>query len=215
MFWISCGLSRLQRLYSTLSLKPGLLDRMAGEREFDICLYGATGFTGALVAEYLGTQEGLNWAIAGRNSDKLNAVKKRLGLTDRVEIVEANSSNFDSLFDMAQRSKVVLTTVGPYLKYGELVVRACVEAGTHYCDLTGEFPFMREMIDKYHDQAEAAKVKIVVACGYDCIPGEFATEVLLTKVSHKTIKVDLGTYLLTQKLPEVEKIRALCTKCNG
>ena len=147
-----------------------------GEREFDVCLYGATGFTGSLVAKYLATRENVKWAMAGRNTDKIQAVRKNIGNIDDVEIVEANSSNYDSILAMAQRCKVVLTTVGPYLKYGEPVVRACVEAGTHYCDLTGEFPFMREMVDSYHDAAEENKVKIVLACGYDCIPGMWSVE---------------------------------------
>ena len=112
--------------------------------------------------------------------------------------MEADSSDYDSLLMMAQSCRVVASTVGPYLKYGRDLVKACVEAKTHYCDLTGEFPFVREMIDKYHDRCSQSGVKIVCCAGFDCIP------------------VDLCTMLAIEALPcEAESAFALFTSCNG
>ena len=169
---------------------------MAG-RAYDVCLYGATGFTGKLVAKYLSQKTDLKWAIAGRSAEKLAAIKDDLGAPSGMDVVVADSSNYESLLSMAKSCKVVASTVGPFMKYGEPLVKACVEAKTGYVDITGEFPFIREMIDKYHAKAVENRVKIITCCGYDCIP------------------VDLGTYLVTKDLPQVESVRSLCTRCNG
>src|SRR5688572_12772852 len=115
------------------------------ETTYDIVLFGATGFTGGLTAEYLARQSGLSpdrFALAGRNRGKLEDVKRHLTginpVCDRIALIEADSSDPDSLARMAQQTKVVITTVGPYIQYGETLLRACAEAGTDYVDLTGE-----------------------------------------------------------------------------
>lgn len=137
-------------------------------REFDVVLLGATGFTGKLVAQYLAKQS-LSWAIAGRNREKLAA----LGF--EVPIVICDTGDRAACEAMAARTKVVCTTVGPYAKYGAEVVAACAAAGTHYCDLTGEPNFMREMIDAHQEQARQSGARIVHASGFDSIPSDLGT----------------------------------------
>mmetsp|Transcript_3956 Transcript_3956/g.4563 ORF Transcript_3956/g.4563 Transcript_3956/m.4563 type:complete len:395 (-) Transcript_3956:899-2083(-) len=170
------------------------------DREFDVILYGATGFTGSLVAEYLAKnalKKGLKFAIAGRNEKKLLAVKSSLGLED-LECLIADSDDQEALISVTSKCKVLATTVGPYYKYGKKVVAACVESGTNYCDITGEYPFILESIQQHHEKAKENKIKIVHCCGFDCIP------------------VDMAAFLGSKCLssPPV-KIRALCTKGNG
>lgn len=144
-------------------------------REFDIIVWGATGFTGALVAEYLleryGVGGDLRWAIAGRSEHKLDALKSSLGdrAADLSSIV-ADSFDEDALDAMTSKTRVVLTTVGPYAKYGSPLVAACVKNGTHYCDLAGEAQWIRRMIDEHHDSAAATGAKIVHCCGFDSVP---------------------------------------------
>jgi short subunit dehydrogenase-like uncharacterized protein len=142
--------------------------RPLATREFDLVLLGATGFTGKLVAQYL-HRHPMKWAIAGRNRDKLAAI----GVA--APIVIANVDDAASLADLARRSKVICTTVGPYAKYGSGVVAACAAAGTHYCDLTGEVHWMREMIDAHHDTARRTGARIVCASGFDSIPSDLGT----------------------------------------
>ncbi|MDJ0908376.1 MAG: saccharopine dehydrogenase NADP-binding domain-containing protein [Woeseiaceae bacterium] len=145
------------------------------DREFDIIVWGATGFTGVLVAEYLldryGVGGDLRWAIAGRSADKLKALKSSLGdgAADLPSIV-ADSFDEEALDAMTSRTTVVLTTVGPYAKYGSPLVAACVKNGTHYCDLAGEAQWIRKMIDEHHDAAAETGAKIVHCCGFDSVP---------------------------------------------
>jgi len=148
------------------------------DRDFDLVLYGATGFTGALVAAYLAhhAPDGLRWAIAGRNPTKLSAVADRLGLD--VPRLTADSADEASLDALAARTRVVCTTVGPYLRYGFGLAKACAEAGTHYTDLTGEVPFMQQTIGALHDVAIGSGARIVHTCGYDSIPSDLATWLL-------------------------------------
>lgn len=147
------------------------------DRRLDIVLYGATGFTGGLVAEYLAHASEhvpLRWALAGRSLDKLTAVRDRLGLpasSPRLpELIVAEASDVSSLQRMVDQTRVVITTVGPYIKYGEPLVRACAEQGTDYVDLTGEPEFMAQMIEKYDTTAASSGARIVHACGFDSIP---------------------------------------------
>ncbi len=143
------------------------------DREFDIIIYGASGFTGRLVAEYLQAEYGntdLKWAMAGRNAAKLAAVRDEMGVSKDVEIVSADSSLPESLAVMASRAKAVITTVGPYQLYGEPLLKACVEAGTDYVDLCGEPAWMKDMIDRYDDAAKTSGARIVLSCGFDSIP---------------------------------------------
>lgn len=155
-------------------------------KEFDVVLFGATGFTGELVAEYLAqfndSTEALKWAIAGRNLKKLEQVRERLSQVNAawgdLTLIEANSNDPESLRGMASRAKVVCSTVGPYAKYGSPVVAACVSEGAHYCDLTGETQWIRAMIDAHHEAAQTKGVKIVHCCGFDSIPSDLGTYVL-------------------------------------
>jgi len=148
---------------------------MNKSREFDIIIWGASGFTGRLVAEYLfkqyGTSGNLKWAMAGRNQEKLETVRASIADTS-VPIVVADSSDEASIKQMVLRTKVICTTVGPYAIYGSKLVAACVENKTHYCDLAGEVQWMRQMIDKHQETAQANGVKIVHSCGFDSIPSD-------------------------------------------
>ena len=153
------------------------------EREFDIILFGATGFAGALVAEYYaGLENPPRWAMAGRNMEKLEKLREDLSkdfpAIAEVDLVVANSSDKASLEAMAARTRVVCSTVGPYTKYGTALVEACIANGTHYCDLTGEAQWVRAMIDAHHESAREAGVRIVTCCGFDSIPSDLGTLML-------------------------------------
>jgi short subunit dehydrogenase-like uncharacterized protein len=147
------------------------------ERKYDIVVFGASGFTGKLVVEHLSKNyknEDLKWAVAGRNQAKLKEICEEFAIdSDRIIIADVNKK--DSLKAMAKKTKVILTTVGPYLKYGDAVVEACVEMNTHYCDLTGEVPFIHNCISRYDEKAKAAKVKIVHSAGFDAVPSDIGT----------------------------------------
>jgi short subunit dehydrogenase-like uncharacterized protein len=138
--------------------------------EFDIIVYGASGFTGRLVAEYL-TKRGIKkWAMAGRNLDKLADVRDLIGAPKDTPLIEADASAPETLTAMCNRTRVVLTTVGPYQIYGPELVAACAETGTDYVDLCGEPAWMREMIDAHDAKAKATGARIVFSCGFDSIP---------------------------------------------
>jgi len=145
---------------------------MGKERDLDIVVFGASGFTGGLVAQYLASRDGpLRWALAGRDTQKLERVRNGIRTRGHTpEIITADASDANALAAMAQRTRVVLTTVGPYVRYGEPLVKACAEAGTHYVDLTGEPPFAAMTRERYHDVALRTGAKIVHACGFDSIP---------------------------------------------
>ncbi|MGB5811892.1 MAG: saccharopine dehydrogenase NADP-binding domain-containing protein [Polyangiales bacterium] len=151
-------------------------------REFDIVLWGATGFTGQLVADYLvknyvhkeGNAHGVRLALAGRNQAKVEAVARDIGAPD-LPILTGDSFDQDSLDAMASRAAVIITTVGPYAKYGDALVAACVRNGTDYCDLTGETNFVRDTIDAHHETAKENGTRIVHCCGYDSIPSDLGT----------------------------------------
>jgi short subunit dehydrogenase-like uncharacterized protein len=142
-------------------------------RELDIVLFGATGFTGRLVADYLALaakREPLRWAIAGRSHDKLAALGSSLG--PGVPIIVGDALDTAAMRALAQRTTAVCTTVGPFARYGSELVGACAAAGTHYCDLTGEVPWMRRMIDAHHERARSTGARIVQPCGFDSIPSD-------------------------------------------
>ena len=159
------------------------------DREFDLILFGATGFTGQLVAEYLARHrpEGLRWALAGRSLEKLAQVRAALvaavgvgpGLPG-LPLLIADSNDEQALARLAGCSRVICTTVGPYLRHGKKLLAACAAAGTHYCDLTGEVPFIRWAIDEHDARASASGARIVPTCGFDSLPS------------------DLGVYLLSE-----------------
>lgn len=147
------------------------------DREFDLVLFGATGFVGKLTAEYLleAAPAGARIALAGRSEAKLAAVRAELGAAAADwPLVVADCADEAALDALAARTKVVVTTVGPYLRYGLPLVKACAENGTHYADLTGEPLFIRDCIDKYGERATETGAKIVNSCGYDSIPSDLS-----------------------------------------
>ena len=141
-------------------------------REFDLIVYGATGYTGRLVAEYLveAYPEGLAWAMAGRSLTKLQDVRDAIGAPADLPLIVANSDDPATLAAMCRRTQVVITTVGPYQLHGRDLVAACAETGTGYVDLCGEPAWMREMIDAYQGKAKETGARIVFSCGFDSIP---------------------------------------------
>ena len=147
---------------------------MESNREFDIVVYGATGFTGRLVAEYLHRQYGVNgevkWAMAGRSIDKLVAVRDEMGVGSDVPLVVADADDIESVKKMVASTSVVLTTVGPYQLYGNELVAACAAQGTDYVDLCGEPGWMHKMIAEHSAAAEKSGARIVFSCGFDSIP---------------------------------------------
>ncbi|MDD3763831.1 MAG: saccharopine dehydrogenase NADP-binding domain-containing protein [Nevskiales bacterium] len=168
---------------------------MSKTRTYDIVLFGATGFTGQLTAEYLARHGGdkLRWALAGRNLDKLEQVRARLvdinaGCRD-LALLEADIGDDASMRRIAQAARVVVTTVGPYIEYGEPLVRACADNGTDYVDLTGEPEFVDKMWLRYHESARASGARIVHCCGFDSIPH------------------DLGVWFTVKQLPEGVPLR--------
>ena len=146
---------------------------MKSERAYDIVVYGATGYTGRLVAEYLAQhyrETGPKWAMAGRDQAKLVQVRDLIGAPGDTPLIEANADDPASMAALAQSARVILTTVGPYQLYGEPLVKACVAAGTDYADLCGEPGWMREMIDRYDAAAKASGARIAFSSGFDSIP---------------------------------------------
>ncbi len=138
--------------------------------EFDIIVYGASGFTGRLVAEYLASRGIKRWAMAGRSAVKLAEVRDLIGAPKDTPLVEADASQPESLTAMCNRARVIITTVGPYQLYGPELVRACAETGTDYVDLCGEPAWMRQMIDAHDATAKKSGARIVFSCGFDSIP---------------------------------------------
>ena len=144
--------------------------------KFDIVVYGATGFTGRLVAEYLAAQyrgdASLKWAMAGRSKDKLAAVRDAIGAPSDTPLIVADAADPASLKAMVDQTKSVITTVGPYQFYGNELLAACVASGTDYFDLCGEPLWMRQMIDKHEAGAKASGARIMFSCGFDSVPFE-------------------------------------------
>ena len=155
-------------------------------REYDVVIYGASGFTGRLVAEYMGQTYGgsENWAMAGRNTEKLAAVRDEIGAPADTPLIAADAGDLESLRAMVRRTRCIATTVGPYQLYGSDLVALCAEEGTHYVDLSGEPGWMHEMIAAHGEAAKASGARIVFSCGFDSIP------------------FDLGVYFLQQAARE-------------
>ena len=152
------------------------------DREYELILWGATGFTGVLTAEYIHKHYGteLRWAIAGRNKEKLEKLRADLKQIHShiPDVCVGDAQDLDFMREMASRSQVVCSTVGPYAKYGSPLVAACVAEGTDYCDLTGESTWIRQMIDTHHEAAQQKKVRIVHCCGFDSIPSDLGVLLL-------------------------------------
>jgi short subunit dehydrogenase-like uncharacterized protein len=149
---------------------------MSSSKKFDIVVYGATGFTGQLVAEYLASRykndKQLRWAMAGRSIDKLKSVREAIGAASDTPLVVADASDPASLKAMVDQTRSVISTVGPYQFYGNDLLAACVASGTDYFDLCGEPVWMRQMIDKHEAAAKASGARIVFSCGFDSVPFE-------------------------------------------
>lgn len=144
---------------------------------YDLVVFGATSFVGQILARYLfetyGVGESLNWAIAGRSSQKLESVKSELGNKAKsLPVLLADVSDEASLESLCGQTRAVISTVGPYALFGEPMVRACVRSGTDYCDLTGEVQWIRKMIERYEEEAKSSGARIVHCCGFDSIPSD-------------------------------------------
>jgi saccharopine dehydrogenase (NAD+, L-glutamate forming) len=163
---------------------------VATDRQYDLALFGATGFTGGLTADYLAAHapQGLRWALVGRNPAKLEAVRARIAAASPAapapDLLEADAADVAALVKVAESAKVVITTVGPYILYGEPLVAACAAAGTDYVDLTGEPEFVDRMWLRHHAEAERTGARLVHCGGFDSIPH------------------DLGAYFTVQQLPQ-------------
>ena len=156
------------------------------ERELDVVVYGATGFVGKLTAEYLAEHapESVRIGLGGRSESKLAAVRSSLGARAAGwPLIVADSSDRPALDALAARTRVVATTVGPYMAYGRDLVDACAEAGTHYADLTGEVLFIRSTIERSHDAAVASGARIVHSCGFDSIPSDLGVHLLAARAA--------------------------------
>ena len=149
------------------------------QRDYAVVLYGATSFVGQITAHYLAEFLSTNkdkggntvtWAIAGRDEEKLNELQSKLA--SKVDIIIANSDDAASLDTMTEQTQVIISTVGPYLKYGEPLIKSCVDNGTDYVDLTGEAIFIKDMMDKYQEAAKQSGARIVNSCGFDSIPSD-------------------------------------------
>ena len=178
---------------------------MTHKRIYDIVIWGASGFTGKLVYKYFlknyqnKTDDLLKWAIAGRDLQKLSSF---LDKNTNIPILVGDSYNLESLIEITSKTKVILTTVGPYSIYGENLINACIQTHTDYCDLTGEIPFIKNTIKDYHELALSKKIKIVHSCGFDSVPS------------------DLGVFYLQKKSMEkldrpLEKVRLYVKKIRG
>ena len=155
------------------------------DRQFDLVVWGASGFTGRLVVEYLAERyppgDALRWAVAGRNEAKLKKVLADAPFRgDLPGIIVADSHDRAALHNLTASASVILTTVGPYAKYGSDLVEACVTNGTDYCDLCGEVQWMRQMIDRHQADAEVSGARIVMSCGFDSIPSDIGVQYLQT-----------------------------------
>ena len=155
------------------------------DRQYDLVLWGATGFVGQLVAEHLTeyyTPDELSLALGGRDESRLQSLESKLvsgsSAWETIPVVCGDATDPESLHAITAETDVICTTVGPYAKYGTPLVEACIETGTDYCDLTGEVTWVREMVDRYHDGAVEAEVRIVHGCGFDSIPADLGTKLL-------------------------------------
>jgi short subunit dehydrogenase-like uncharacterized protein len=163
---------------------------MSTQKKYDVIVFGSTGFTGRLVAEYLQNNYGPNasenvaWAMAGRSKEKLEQVRDEMQISKDIDLIVADSDDEANMQALVSQTKVVLTTVGPYQIYGEKLLKACVDAGTGYVDLCGEPAWMHQMIGKYQESAEKSGAVIVFSCGFDSIP------------------FDLGVYFLQEHVKE-------------
>ena len=155
----------------------------------DIVIYGATGFTGQLCMKYFQSLDlNIKWAIAGRNHEKLKTVANNYA--PDIEILVADSDDEVGLKDICSRSKVVLSTAGPFHRYGSKLVNACVENETHYVDITGENFWVKGLIDKHHEEASRKGIRIIPSCGFDSIPSDIGTFFAVSSLNKPVKRVD-------------------------
>jgi short subunit dehydrogenase-like uncharacterized protein len=162
-----------------------MFDRPYTDRPYDVVLYGASGFVGKQTVQYFaryGDSQQVRWAIAGRNRQKLTAIKEEVGVN--VDVLVADSQDQQAIDQMISQTRVLLTTAGPFTLYGNALVNACVRFKTHYVDITGETPWVKTLIDRYHTEAAANGTRIIPCCGFDSVPS------------------DLGTYLTVQYIKQ-------------
>ena len=160
------------------------------DKKYEIIVYGATGFTGQICCKYLrDNYTDLVWAMAGRNGDKLEEIKSNLNLD--CDVVVADGADIEALRSLASQTKVVLSTAGPFARYGSLLVQACVESGTHYTDITGENHWVRGLIDKHHSEAASKGVRIIPSCGYDSIPSDLGAFFTISQFNKPVSRVDV------------------------
>ena len=177
---------------------------MADDRTYDLVLLGATGFTGGLVAEHVARRLAgttTRWAVAGRSIDKLDAVRDRLaavGAEPAVEVVDVH--DLVGLLRLAEQTRVVATTVGPYVDHGELVVQACIRSGTDYCDITGEPAFVDRIIARYDGDARQRGVRLVPCCGFDSIPHDLGARFTVEQLPDDT-PITLRGFVRARGLP--------------
>jgi len=155
------------------------------DRDYDVVIYGATGFVGSRAAEYLAghaQRDKLHWAIGGRDRHKLEAIRARLAGATAIDVLTADSADQSAVDAMVARTRVLLNVAGPFALYGNAIVDACVRLRTHYVDITGETVWVKSLIDRYHDKAAAAGTRVIPFCGFDSVPS------------------DLGSYLLVRHL---------------
>ena len=160
------------------------------DRKYEIIVYGATGFTGQICCKYLrDNYKDLVWAMAGRNEEKLAQVKSDFNL--ECDVVVADGGDLESLRSLTSQTKVVLSTAGPFARYGSLLVQACVENGTHYTDITGENHWVKGLIDKHHEEAASKGTRIIPSCGYDSIPSDIGAYFTVSQFDKPVSRVDV------------------------
>jgi short subunit dehydrogenase-like uncharacterized protein len=153
------------------------------KRAYDVVLYGASGFVGRQTVAYFAQHAGgLRWALAGRNARKLEQARGDA----EAGLIVADAADRDALAALAAQTKAVASTAGPFALYGSALVAACVEHGTHYCDITGETPWVREMIDRHHEQAAADGTRIVPCCGFDSVPSDIGALLVAEAVKRES-----------------------------
>lgn len=165
------------------------------DRSYDVVLYGASGFVGKQTVHYFANHvsDSVRWAIAGRNRQRLEAVRDEIGVS--VDVLVADSQDQQAIDEIAAQTQVILTTAGPFARYGNALVDACVRFKTHYVDITGETPWVRGLIDRYQTQAAIDGTRIIPCCGFDSVPS------------------DLGTYLIVRHLQR--EFNTSCQQVNA
>ena len=159
-------------------------------RKYEIIVYGATGFTGQICCKYLrDNYKDLVWAMAGRNKEKLDQIKSDFNL--ECDVVVADGGDLEGLKSLASLTKVVLSTAGPFARYGSLLVQACVENGTHYTDITGENHWVKGLINKHHEEAASKGTRIIPSCGYDSIPSDIGAYFTVSQFNKPVSRVDV------------------------